>query len=199
MSTKPDTWSHYFPKCPYLFQDLCLPPLSFLSMVSFFQLALSWRSHTLNWAVPQAALAHGTAVFSLNTNTGSSLLCLSYCGFVCCAVIDLRSLTPVLIVRRSSSLNPSLQMVFLEKKEKQRTLRWDSLSCLGKPCIALVWERLTQFFSFSHWKKGIEKQPTMRWDSLSSHGLPHIPLVWGQRLTHCFSLFCWKREKSTAR
>ena len=39
----------------------------------------------------------------------------------------------------------------------------------------------------------------MRWDSLSSHGLPHIPLVWGQRLTHCFSLFCWKREKNTTR
>ena len=87
MSTKPDTWSHYFPKCPYLFQDLCLPPLSFLSMVSFFQLDLSWRSHTLNWAVPQAALADRTAVFSLNTNTGSSC---SRCGFPCsvCGIVD---------------------------------------------------------------------------------------------------------------
>ena len=86
-----------------------------------------------------------------------------------------------------------------KEREKQRMLRWDSLSCHGKPCIALVWGRLTLFFSFYHWKKGIEKQRTMRWDSLSSHGLPHIPLVWGQRLTHCFSLFCWKREKSTTR
>ena len=76
-------------------------------------------------------------------------------------------------------------------------LRWDSFSCHGKPCIALVWERLTLFFSFYHWKKGIKMQRTMRWDSLSSHGLPHIPLVWGQRLTHCFRLFYWKSKKST--
>ena len=37
-----------------------------------------------------------------------------------------------------------------KEREKQRMLRWDSLSCHGKPCIALVWGRLTQFFSLYH-------------------------------------------------
>ena len=37
-----------------------------------------------------------------------------------------------------------------KEREKQRMLRWDSLSCHGKPRIALVWGRLTQFFSFYH-------------------------------------------------
>ena len=45
-----------------------------------------------------------------------SLLCLWNRGFLCCVVIDVWSLTPVVTVRRSSSLNPILQMVFLEKK-----------------------------------------------------------------------------------
>ena len=37
-----------------------------------------------------------------------------------------------------------------KEREKQRMLRWDSLSCHGKPRIALVWGRLTRFFSFYH-------------------------------------------------
>jgi len=112
-----------FPQMPISLPG-SLSPSPFLPFYGFFlPIALSWRSHTLSWVVAQAALADRTAVFSLNTNTGSSCsrcgFPCSVCGivvFVCCAVIDLWSLTPVLIARRSSSLNLILQMVFLEKK-----------------------------------------------------------------------------------
>ena len=80
-----------------------------------------------------------------------SLLCLSYCGFcmLCsywCMKLNSCGYCEAQFISQSCSLDGCSG----KEREKQWVLRWDSLSCHGKPCIALVWGRLTQFFSFYH-------------------------------------------------
>jgi len=185
ISMNPDTWSHCFPKCPYLFQDLCLPPIFFLPVVSFFQLDLSWRSHTLSSVVSQAALA----------------VCL--CTELQCShsIQTLSPLLPVWIFNTSGNWGAfNISVWFF------RLFFWVRLESHVCPHVqdphlfGLGTEDNQTLYTIA-----LQRKSRNEW--WGEHLIPHLPqedvshrktptcLIWEERLTLCFVVFLWVRKR----